>query len=103
MKKYALSLAICLLTANAGAANAPVNIAYPVNASSVHNYFHSYFTTTCPGGANSVKWLLDGNLIGSSTFYDVASVQFAHKLPNGWHSLQVISSCGQDTVKFFVL
>lgn len=86
----------------ASAANAPVNIAYPIHNSTVKNYFHSNFTTTCGGGMYTVKWYLDGTLVGNSTFYDVASVQFAHKLPAGWHSLLVVSSCGQDTVKFLV-
>ncbi len=97
-----LSFSALLIQTDAIAANAPVNIAYPINNSTVKNYFHSYFTTTCAGGQYSVKWILDSTLIGTSTFYDVASVQFAHKLPTGWHSLQVISSCGQDAVKFYV-
>lgn len=101
MKKLLLAAAF-LLAGSAQAANAPVNIAYPINGGSVNNYFHSYFTTTCSGGSYTVKWLVDGVLVGSSTFYDTASVQFANKLPTGWHVLQVFSSCGQDTVKFYV-
>lgn len=101
MKKFLLAFAL-IISSLAQAANAPVNIAYPINASSVTNYFHSYFTTTCSGGSYTVKWLLDGVLIGSGKFYDTASIQFAYKLPTGWHSLQVISDCGSDAVKFYV-
>ncbi|MBI3230547.1 MAG: hypothetical protein HYZ45_10320 [Burkholderiales bacterium] len=86
----------------ASAANAPVNIAYPINGASVTNYFHSSFTTTCGGGSYTVKWYLDGTLIGSGSLYDTMGVHFQHKLPTGWHSLQVVSSCGQDAVKFYV-
>ncbi len=101
MKKYLSALAF-LLSTTAFAANAPVNIAYPINSGSVTNYFHSYFTTTCAGGAYTVKWSLDGVPIGSGRFYDTASIQFAYKLPTGWHVLQVVSDCGQDAVKFYV-
>ena len=70
--------------------------------SPVTNYFYSSFTTTCQGGAYSVAWYLDGTLVGKGSFYDTAGVHFAQKLPTGWHSLEVISSCGQDAVKFYV-
>jgi len=105
MKKFIVSismLASLSVGSIASAANAPVNIAYPIHNSTVKNYFHSNFTTTCSGGMYSVKWYLDGTLIGNGSFYDVASVQFAQKLPAGWHTLLVVSSCGQDTVKFLV-
>ncbi len=105
MKKSILLITLMSLfslTSGANAANAPVNIAYPINGALVTNYFYSSFTTTCPGGAYSVKWYLDSTLIGNGTFYDTAGVHFAHKLPTGWHSLLVISSCGQDAVKFYV-
>jgi len=101
MKKFLTACAF-MLSGSAFAANAPVNIAYPINSGTVTNYFHSYFTTTCSGGSYTVKWLLDGVLIGSGKFYDTASIQFAYKLPTGWHSLQVISDCGSDAVKFYV-
>jgi hypothetical protein len=91
-----------VVTGTANAFNAPVNIASPVNGSTVSNYFYSSFTTTCPGGQYSVKWLLDSVPTGSATFYNTAGVHFAHKLPTGWHSLLVSSSCGQDQVKFYV-
>ena len=105
MKKSLLLLAmssLLSLSSAANAANAPVNIAYPVNGASVTNYFYSSFTTTCAGGAYSVTWYLDGVQAGNGTFYDTAGVHFAQKLPTGWHSLQVISSCGQDAVRFYV-
>ena len=98
----AFLLSACAVNTVASAANAPVNIAYPINGSNVSNYFHSSFTTTCGGGSYTVKWYLDGTLIGSGSFYDTAGVHFQHKLPTGWHSLQVVSSCGQDAVKFYV-
>ncbi|MBY0572509.1 MAG: hypothetical protein K2P84_02410 [Undibacterium sp.] len=94
--------AMSALSLNAMAQNAPVNIAYPLANGAVKNYFHVYFTTTCPGGQNTVKWVLDNTLVGTTTFYDVASIQFAHKLPLGWHSLTVSSSCGQQQIKFQV-
>jgi hypothetical protein len=105
MKKMLLLLAMSSLfslTSVANATNAPVNIAYPVNGSSVSNYFYSSFTTTCGGGSYSVTWYLDGILTGNATFYDTAGIHFAQKLGTGWHSLQVVSSCGQDAVKFYV-
>ena len=105
MKKSLLLITVVSLfslTGAANAANAPVNIAYPVNGASVTNYFYSSFTTTCQGGAYSVAWYLDSTLVGSGSFYDTAGVHFAQKLQTGWHSLQVISSCGQDAVKFYV-
>jgi len=105
MKKSLLRIAmisLLSLTAAANAANAPVNIDYPVKGASVTNYFYSSFTTTCQGGAYSVARCLDGTLIGNGSFYDTAGVHFAQKLPGGWHSLQVISSWRQDAVKFFV-
>lgn len=105
MKKSLLLIAMASLlsvTSAANAANAPVNIAYPINGASVTNYFYASFTTTCQGGSYSVAWYLDGMPTGSGTFYDTAGVHFAQKLPTGWHSLQVVSSCGQDAVRFYV-
>lgn len=105
MKKLPVLIAtISLLssTVAANAANAPVNIAYPINGASVTNYFYSSFTTTCQGGLYTVAWYLDGNLVGNGTFYDTAGIHFAQKLPTGWHSLEVVSNCGQDAVKFYV-
>lgn len=104
MKKTALSAAFLLLVmaSAVNAANAPVNIAHPINGSSITNYFHSSFTTTCSGGGYTVRWLIDNILVGNSAFYDSASIDFDFKAPTGWHTLQVISSCGQDIVKFYV-
>ena len=106
MKKFSPLVAAIALFAMAGVAHsagAPVNIASPINGSSVSNYFYSSFTTTCPGGQWNVAWYLDSTLVGSGTFYNTAGVHFAHKLPTGWHSLTVKSSCGYDVVKFYVL
>ena len=105
MKKLLVLIAAVGLfsaTSAASAANAPVNIAYPINGATVTNYFYSSFTTTCQGGSYSVEWYLDGNLIGKGTFYDTAGVHFAQKLPTGWHTLKVVSNCGQDGVQFYV-
>jgi hypothetical protein len=96
-------LALATFANPAGAVqNANVNIAYPLNGGSVNNYFTSSFSTTCPGGANTVKWGFDGTNIGSSDYYDTFSGQFLYKLPSGWHTFDVSSSCGSDSVKFFV-
>lgn len=104
MKKIALSVSFLALVGMAGAINAqvPVNIAYPINGSTVANYFKSSFTATCPGGQYTVQWYLDSTLVGSGTFYDTAGVHFSHKLPAGGHTLIVKSSCGVDSVKFTV-
>jgi|CXWL01.1.fsa_nt_gi membrane carboxypeptidase/penicillin-binding protein PbpC len=97
-----LALALLLLTNTVSAANAPVNIAHPVSGSVVTNYFHSSFTTTCPGGSYKVEWYLDNNLLGNSAFYDSEAVDFDFKAPTGWHVLTVVSSCGKDSVRFYV-
>ena len=83
--------------------NAAVNIVYPIDGSTVTNYFNSSFSTTCPGGANKVEWYFDGVLAGSAEFYDQFSAQFQNKLPSGNHSFKVSSSCGGDGVSFDVL
>ena len=79
-----------------------VNIAYPVDGSTVTNYFTSSFSTTCPGGGNKVEWGFDGSTEGNATFYDQFSAQFAHKLSSGTHVFWVKSSCGENRVKFEV-
>jgi hypothetical protein len=103
MKKLALSLfVLALVVSSAVAANAPVNIVYPIHRGVYNDYVTFEFSTTCPGGPNSVKWAIDGNGIGSGEFYDTFNAQFQHKLGTGWHSFEVHSSCGTDGVKFFV-
>lgn len=107
MKKLVLATILVGVCSIAGAAfavvNAPVNIAYPIAGASVKNYFTVSFSTTCPGGQNSVKWGFDGAGIGSSTFYDNFNSQFLHKLPVGTHTFDVWSSCGQERVVFNVV
>ena len=99
-----LALGSLLLSAPVDATiNADVNIVYPLQGSTVTNYFNSSFSTTCPGGANKVEWYFDGVLTGSAEFYDQFSAQFQNKLPSGNHSLKVVSSCGGDGVTFDVL
>ncbi len=97
-----LALALLLLTNTVNAANVPVNIAHPINGSVVNNYFHSSFTTTCAGGNYNVDWYLDNTILGSAAFYDSESVDFDFKAPSGWHVLTVVSTCGKDSVKFYV-
>jgi hypothetical protein len=83
--------------------NAPVSIAYPISGSANDNYFKVSFTATCPGGSNVVRWGFDGVLsIGQASFYDNFNTQFLHKLPTGWHTVDVVASCGQEHMKFYV-
>jgi hypothetical protein len=99
----ALLVGVLAATTGSAAINPPVSIAYPIANSSNNNYFKVSFTVTCPGGQNTVKWSFDGALaVGSATFYDNFNTQFLHKLPSGWHSIDVIASCGQERMKFFV-
>lgn len=111
MKKVTMigALLVGLLAAGASSAvvNPPVSIAYPISGSANNNYFKVSFTVTCPGGGNSVKWSFDAGTttataVGSATFYDNFNTQFLHKLPSGWHTLDVVASCGQEHMKFFV-
>ncbi len=107
MMKHALRLAFAaLLSFGASAAhavvNADVNIAYPIAYSANDNYVKFAFSTTCPGGQNTVKWAIDGNGIGYGEFYDNFNAQFLQKAGTGWHTFEVYSSCGQDIVKFYV-
>jgi hypothetical protein len=89
----------------AQAAGAPVNIAYPLNGSTVTNNFYSSFTVNCRAGVPSKAiWYLDGAMVGYTYFYDTAGVHFAYKLPSGGHTLKVTTSCGgSDGVAFKVL
>jgi hypothetical protein len=99
----ALFIGLTAFAAQASASVPPnVHIAYPYPGMTQSNYFKTSFTVTCPGGQHSVRWLFDGAVVGSATFYDNFNAQFLHKLPTGWHVVQVISTCGQDAVRFIV-
>ena len=115
MKRFVLCaaiLALCVLAAGPAAAQAPVNIVYPINGGvyPITNpapgpldsaYFTSSFSVTCAGGPRTVEWGFDGGpALGSATFYDQFSAQFVHKLPGGTHVFWVISDCGASRVKF---
>src|SRR5689334_20708509 len=105
MKKAMMTAALLVGMFAAGASsavvNAPVNIAYPINASANSNYFKVSFTVTCPGGMHSVKWAFDTvNSVGGATFYDNFNTQFLHKLPSGWYTIDVLASCGEEHMKF---
>src|SRR5436305_11049214 len=103
MKKISFALAILAALALAGsaAAQAPVNIVYPINGGTYpitgpapgplnSAYFTSSFSVTCQGGQHNVQWGFDGNpAVGRSTFYDQTSAQFVHKLPGGVHTFWV--------------
>ncbi|HKO46201.1 MAG TPA: hypothetical protein VJV79_00670 [Polyangiaceae bacterium] len=107
MKKLITSgaLLVGLLAAGASSAvvNPPVSIAYPISGSANNNYFKVSFTVTCPGGMHTVKWAFDTtNSVGAATFYDNFNTQFLHKLPSGWHTIDVVSTCGQEHMKFYV-
>lgn len=109
MKKLALIAALLgsLATVDTAFAvqAAPVNIAYPLNGSTVANNFHTSFSVNCPANTQSkVSWFLDGAQVGSALFYDTESVSFAYKLSSGTtHSLKVATSCGgSDGVVFKV-
>lgn len=113
MKKLAFAitlLTLCLATVPV-AAQAPVNIVYPISGGTypiadpapgplLSAYFTSSFSVTCDGGQHTVEWGFDGTSVGSATFYDQFSAQFVHKLPGGTHIFWVQSSCGDSRVKF---
>jgi len=108
---FCISLTLTFLPV-AAFGQAAVNIVYPVDGDTypivditpigVVNsaYFTASFSTTCPGGQNTVKWGFDGNSTGSATFYDQFSAQFVHKLAAGVHTFKVVSSCGAESVTF---
>lgn len=107
MKKFTFVASLVALLAAGGTAhafNTPVNIAAPVNNSTVANNFYSSFTVNCPPGQNAVKWYLDGSPVGTASFYDTAGIHFAYSLGSGTsHSLKVVTSCGgSDGVRFKV-
>lgn len=84
-------------------AQVPVNISYPISGGSYTNYFTSKFDVNCAGGAYTVKWGFDSTTIGAGDYYDHMSAQFGYKLPTGWHTFWVSTSCGSDSVRFQVL
>ncbi len=108
---FCFSIALALMPV-AAFGQAAVNIVYPIDGSTYpivditpigvvsSTYFTSSFSTTCPGGQNTVRWGFDGNSTGSATFYDQFSAQFVHKLAAGVHTFDVVSSCGSETVTF---
>jgi hypothetical protein len=106
MKKLAIvavfAASVVAAAAVSAAVNPPVSIAYPISASSNDNYFKVSFTSTCSGGMNKIQWAFDGVVAGSATFYDNYNTQFLHKLPSGWHVLEVKATCGAEAIKFFV-
>jgi hypothetical protein len=102
IKSLVCGLSLLTAVGSAQALNSPVNIVYPIDGNSYNNYVTASFSTTCPGGTYSVKWGVDSATLGNGTFYDQLSQQFAYKLPTGWHSLWVKSSCGYEVVKFYV-
>ena len=111
MKKFPLlaALAATLLAAagTADAANAPVNIAFPLIGASLNHLDPVYFsfTTTCPIGTapSFVKWAVSSSTAaGNTTFCGTAGVHFAYMLPPGIYTFTASSSCGVDTVQFKV-
>lgn len=105
MKKSALFVVLASLSTLACPANAisaPVEISYPANNSTVAPDFSSKFTARCPGGGNTVKWYLNGVLVGSATFYGTAGIRLARRLTPGMsHSLKVLTSCGGSEAVVF--
>lgn len=107
MKKLGLLVSLIGLFAAANPAfavvAAPVNIAYPLNGSTVANNFFSSFSVNCPG-RGSVSWFFDGAQVGKSFYYETTSIQFAYRLASGAaHTLKVLTSCGgTDAVTFKV-
>ncbi|MGC4069787.1 MAG: hypothetical protein QM784_35045 [Polyangiaceae bacterium] len=99
-----LAAALSVSGTSSAVINPPVSIAYPISLSKNSNYFKVSFTVTCPGGMNSVRWAFDGSsFVGSASFYDNFNTQFLHKLPSGWHSIDVYASCGEEHMKFYVI
>lgn len=108
MKKLTLLASLLGLLAAVDSAYAvvaaPVNIAYPLNGSTVANNVYTSFTVNCPAGQQSVAWYFDGTQIGKAWFSETAGIHFAYRLaPGATHSLKVLTSCGgSDGVVFKV-
>ena len=90
----------------------PVNIVYPIKGE-IYPKIDPYcpvgssyqqlasFSVTCENG--EVKWGMDGDTLGSATFYGQISVQFVWKLPPGQHVFWVDAGrCGKNEVKFTI-
>ncbi len=106
MKKTALLAAFLgLLSAisTAHASNGAVTISSPANNSTINGLAYLSFRSRCPQYLNSVKWTVDGHSYGNATVYNSASFDSSLRLPKGWHTLKVSSTCGMDTVIFKVL
>jgi hypothetical protein len=115
MKKFfcvAMFAAFVVFAGSALADQVKVNIVYPIDGATYpvtdpapgvlrSAYFTSSFSVTCSGGPHKVQWGFDGLApVGTSTFYDMTSVQFVHKLPGGTHIFWVKSDCAENRVKF---
>lgn len=87
--------------------NAPVSIVYPIMGHAYENYAEFSFAATCKGGPHVLKWqevTPPATYSDSAIYYDEISVQFSHKFPAGWHSIEVYGCNGKmETVRFFIL
>jgi hypothetical protein len=98
-----IAAALAFSGSSSAVVNPPVSIAYPISGSANNNYFKVSFSVTCPGGSNTVRWGFDSTYSGgAATFYDNFNTQFLHKLPTGWHVVDVVATCGQEHMKFYV-
>lgn len=112
---FALAVvAFALATAVPAAAQAPVNIIYPIHGETYPPsdpappalsslYFPASFSVTCSGD-HTVSWGFDSSpAIGSALFYDTFSAHFVFKLGGGTHKFWVdAGGCGYSAVKFNV-
>ena len=111
MKKsliYGLSsLSLFFMSNLYAVSNAPVSIVYPIMGASYENYVEFSFAATCKGGPHALKWhevTPPATYSDGAIYYDQISVQFSHKFPAGWHSIEVYGCNGKkETVRFFVL
>lgn len=107
-----LVLVAALVIAAPAAAQAPVNIIYPIHGeiyppsdpappALASLYFPASFSVTCSGD-HTVSWGFDDNpAIGSALFYDTFSAHFVFKLQGGDHKFWVDApGCGSSEVKF---
>lgn len=108
---FALVAAVLAVAAPV-AAQAPVNIIYPIHGETyppsdpappaLHSlYFPASFSVTCSGD-HTVTWGFDsGPAIGSALFYDTFSGHQVFKLAGGNHLFWVdVPGCGYSEVKF---
>jgi hypothetical protein len=115
MKKLHIIIVLAVvvgLSALAFGDQVKVNIVYPINGATYpitdpgplgvrSAYFTASFSVTCGGGPHRVEWGFDAlPALGRSSFYDMTSIQFVHKLPTGDHVFWVKSDCGENRVKF---